>query len=170
MTFVRVGACAIPVAGGYRLGLDFKGNGPAIVDAGPWFIPPPRYPQEMLRAGGEGSFQVSYTIQVDGTTRVDSIEPLAGTGGRHVKAFRSALTSWIKALRYRPEQVNGIPVATEMSFPVDFELRDAKSLQGYREELEHRALASREWVAAMPGGPLPIARNSPVKVTPVPAG
>lgn len=171
VTFVRVGACAIPVAEGYRLGLDFKGNGPAIVNAGPWFMPPPRYPTEMQRRGAEGSFKVSYAIQADGTTRITSIKPLDGMSNRHVKAFRSALTGWIEGLRYQPEQVNGLPVATDMSFPVDFTLREGPSRQSYEQELESRALASRECIAAsVPSGPLPIAQNSPVKVTPTPAG
>ncbi|HWS76810.1 MAG TPA: energy transducer TonB [Thermomonas sp.] len=174
VTFVRVGACAIPVAEGYRLGLDFKGNGPAIVNAGPWFMPPPRYPTEMQRRGTEGTFRVAYAIQADGTTKMTSIEPMEGTSNRDMKAFRAALTGWIEALRYQPEQVNGRAVATDMSFPVSFMLsthEGPRSNAAYREELEARALASKECLAATsPSGPLPIAQNSPVKVTPVPAG
>lgn len=174
VTFVRVGACAIPVAEGYRMGLDFKGNGPAIVNAGPWFMPPPRYPHEMQRMAVEGEFKVSYAIQADGTTRIASIEPMAGTGSRHLKAFRGALTSWIEGLRYQPEQVDGRPVATDMTFPVSFTLSThggPRSNAAYREELEARALASKECLAASsPSGPLPIATNSPVKVIPTPAG
>lgn len=174
VTFVRVGACAIPVAEGFRMGLDFKGNGPAIVNAGPWFMPPPRYPHEMQRMAVEGEFKVSYAIQADGTTRIASIEPMAGTGSRHLKAFRGALTSWIEGLRYQPEQVDGRPVATDMTFPVSFTLSThggPRSNAAYREELEARALASKECLAASsPSGPLPIATNSPVKVIPTPAG
>lgn len=171
VTFVQVGACALPVAEGFRLGLDFKGNGPAIVDAGPWFLPPPRYPQDMQRSGGEGSFQVSYSIQVDGTTKLGAIKPLDVNAVRHLKGFRGALASWVEDLRYQPERVNGVPVVTEMSFPVDFSLRIGPSKRSYREELERHALMSKECIAASaPAGPLPVAQNSPVKVNPVPAG
>lgn len=172
VTFVRVGACAIPVAEGYRMGLDFKGNGPAIVNAGPWFMPPPSYPKEMQRRGAEGTYEVTYAIQPDGSTKVASIEPIEGTGNRYVTSFRDALTDWIEGLRYQPEQVGGIAVATEMSFPVSFELRGGGGgSEAYRKELEARALASKECLAASsPGGPLPIATNSPVKVIPTPAG
>lgn len=172
VTFVKVGACAIPAAGGYRMGLDFKGNGPALVDAGPWFMPPPRYPSEMQRRGAEGTYQVTYEIQADGTTKVGSIEPIEGTGNRYATSFRSALTDWIEDLRYQPEQVGGIAVATEMSFPVSFTLRSGGGgREAYRQELEARALASKECIAASsPTGPLPIATNSPVKITPTPAG
>jgi len=62
-----------------------------------------------------------------------------------------------------------------MRFPVSFMLSSAtsgpRSNDEYREQLESRALESRECVAASgSGGPLPIATNSPVKVTPIPAG
>ena len=172
ITFVRVGACAIPAAGGYRMGLDFKGNGPSLVNAGPWFMPPPRYPKEMQRRGAEGTYEVTYAIQPDGSTKVAAIEPIEGTGNRYVTSFRDALTDWIEGLRYQPEQVGGIAVATEMSFPVSFELRSGGGgSEAYRKELEARALASKECLAASsPGGPLPIATNSPVKVIPTPAG
>lgn len=178
VTFVRVGACAIPVAEGYRLGLDFKGNGPAIIGAGPWFIPPPRYPTEMQRRAAEGTFKVDYAIQADGTTKITSIEPMEGTPNRVVNAFRGALTDWIEGLRYHPEQVNGEPVATDMSFPVEFRIRTDGARESteawrarYKAELQARAMASSECVAASgASGPLPIATNSPVTVIPTPAG
>ena len=174
VTFVRVGACAIPAGNGYRMGLDFKGNGPGLVNAGPWFMPPPQYPKEMQRRGAEGMFKVTYAIQADGKTRITAIEPAEGTLGRVVKPFREALTDWIEGLHYQPEQVAGIPVATEMSFPVSFMLSSGngpRTNEEYRKELEVRAMTSKECIAASaPAGPLPIATNSPVKVTPVPAG
>ncbi|MEF9978656.1 MAG: energy transducer TonB [Thermomonas sp.] len=172
VTFVMVGACAMPAAEGYRLGLDFKGNGPAVVDPGPWFMRPPQYPGEAQRGGAEGSFQVSYSIRPDGTTTLGSIVPIeTNTGSRHARVFKQAIASWIEAQRFQPEQVNGVAVATEVSFPVDFELRDGGNRQAYGNELKARALASKECIAASaPSGLLPMATNSPVKVTPVPAG
>ena len=172
VTYVRVGACAIPAAGGYRMGLDFKGNGPALVNAGPWFMPPPRYPPEMQRRGAQGTYVVTYAILPDGTTKVASVKPSESTGNRYATAFRDALTEWIEGLHYQPEQVGGIAVATEMSFPVIFHLRNGNGgRESIRQELESRALASEECIAAsMPGGPLPVATNSQVKVIPAPAG
>jgi hypothetical protein len=103
---------------------------------------------------------------------------MEGTPNRVVNAFRSALTDWIEGLRYEPEQVNGQPVATTMSFPVEFRISTDSARESteawrarYKAELEVRAMASSECIAAsVPSGPLPIAQNSPVKVTPVPAG
>ena len=174
-TYVKVGACAIPATEGYRLGLDFKGNGPAIVDPGPWFMRPPPYPRELQRAGAQGTFQVTYAIQADGTTKLVSIEPIeANTGKRDARAFKQTIASWIEGQRYLPEQVGGKPVATEMSFPVSFTLSSGKGPRtndAYRKELEARAMTSNECIAASgPSGPLPIALDSPVKVIPTPAG
>ena len=41
-TYVAVNACAVPVAEGYRLGLDFDGNGPRT--ANDQRLAPPKYP------------------------------------------------------------------------------------------------------------------------------
>lgn len=173
ITYVRVGACALPVAKGYRLGLDFKGNGPALEVPGPWFLPPPKYPVDLMRRGAEGEFKVSYVIQKDGSTRVVSVESLNGDGRRYAKEFIGALTDWIEDMRYLPEQVGGHAVETEMSFPVSFMLDTGGGgawRKQYQAELEARALGSKECMAAStPGGPLPIASNSPVKVIPTPA-
>ena len=174
VTYVRVGACAIPVAEGYRLGLDFKGNGPALETPGPWFLPPPQYPRDLQRRGAEGQFKVSYVVQKDGSTRVKSVVSLDGDGRRYAKEFIRALTDWIEDMRYRPEQVGGVAMETEMSFPVSFKIdgnSDGDWRKQYQKELQARAIASRECIAAsMPGGPLPVASNSPVTVIPSPAG
>ena len=174
VTFVRVGACAIPVAEGYRLGLDFKGNGPDLVSTSGRMLPP-RYPHDAQIAGITGVYQVSYSIQPEGGARLEDIKQLEGAGGRYFQSFRKVLTEWVGTLQYQPERVNGKPVATTMSFPVEFELRmDRGSREQWREsylaELQARAIASNECIAASTGDDLqPTAQNSPVKVTPVPA-
>ena len=169
VTYVGVGACAIPVEAGYRMGLDFKGNGPALAGSGAWFVPPPPYPREPMMAGVEGAFKVSYSIMQDGSTRVDEIKSNNGTGRSYARDFQKVLTAWVGSFRYQPEQVNGIPVATEMSLSVSFNM-SGKSRKDSLEESEARALESKECVAAAsPMGLVPIAQNSPVKVIPLPA-
>lgn len=173
VTFVQVGACAIPVAEGYRLGLDFKGNGPRIAEQYNRLMPP-MYPRDAQMGGATGAFKVSYAIQPDGSTKLKSIETLEESSGRYAKSFRSVLTKWAESLRYQPEMVNGRAMATEMAIPVDFTL-DYDGTAGWRkrylDELQARAIASKECVAAgAPEGLMPIATNSPVRITPVPAG
>ncbi len=178
-TFVHVGACAIPTPAGdgFNLGLDYKGNGPGVVSA-TGRMPPPTFPFEAQRKGLAGTFKVSYAIQPDGSTRLQEIETLAG-GNKLAKLFHPVLAKWVEQMRYTPELVNGQPVATTMSFPVDFSLRDDKRhlspelwRENYKAELQARAITSKECIAAsaQTDGLQPIAQNSPVKVTPKPAG
>lgn len=174
-TFVSVGACAIPTPAGdgYSLGLDFKGNGPGLVSANGQ-MPPPAYPRDLMRQGAQGVFNVTYTVQPDGSTHVDDVESMDGSK-RYLKSFRPALTAWIEQMQYQPEIVGGKHVPTRISFPVEFVLKKGGSHPAWREhylaELQARAIASNECKLATGTsfGPLPVALDSPVKVTPTPA-
>ena len=174
-TFVRVGACAIPATAGngYTLGLDFKGNGPGLVSAN-GRMPPPSYPMDLVRQGAQGVFNVSYTVQPDGSTKVDAVESVDGSK-RYLKSFRPALSAWIEQMHYQPEVVGGKQVPTRISFPVEFVLKNGGSHSAWREsyltELQVRAIASNECKLASgtSSGPMPLALDSPVKVTPTPA-
>lgn len=176
VTFVAVGACAIPAAEGYRLGLDYKGNGPRLLTPSGQLTPPP-YPKEALRSAISGTFKVEYAIQANGSTRLEDVETLEG-GNKMAKLFNPTLKRWVEGLRYEPEQVNGRPVATTMHFPVEFKIDTGPSNMGserwrenYLAELQARAIASNECIAASAGNGLPpVAENSPVEVIPTPAG
>ena len=176
VTFVAVGACAIPVAEGYRLGLDYKGNGPRLLSPS-GRLPPPAYPKEAQRSAYSGTFKVEYAIQANGSTRLEDVETLEG-GNKLAKLVHPTLKQWVEGLRYEPGQVNGRPAETTMRFPVEFKIDTARrnmSTEQWREnyvaELQARAIASNECIAASAGDGLqPIAQNSPVKVTPKPAG
>jgi len=178
-TYVKVGACAIPDAtsGGYKLGVDFKGNGPRLVSAS-GNLPPPQYPIEAIRKSVTGTYIVNYSIQPDGSTQVGDIE-LADGPKQSAKWLRPAITRWAESLRYEPEQVNGQAVVTTMSFPVEFKITTSTKRESnetwrarYKAELEARAMASSECQLASGAsvGLMPIALDSPVKVIPTPAG
>lgn len=178
VTYVSVGACAVPAEGGYRLGVDFKGNGPRLhSDTGK--MPPPSYPRTLAMRGVGGTFVVSYAVQADGSTRLAGIEPV----GKRMKheyrlAFEEALEDWVESLRYDPEQVDGQAVATTVSFPVMYTTvdDDDRHVSDWREryaaDLRERAIQSEECKLAsgMATGPVPLAIDSPVKVTPSPSG
>ena len=175
-TFVKVGACALPTPAGdgFRLGLDFKGNGPGLVSATGQLMPP-GYPVELRRQGAQGAFQVTFTVLADGTTRVDEVESLDGSR-RYVNAFRPVLAAWIEQIRYQPEIVDGHAVATHVSFPVEFKLEIGAHSAGWRKQFladrKARAIATTECTLAAGAAQetLPVALDSPVKVTPTPAG
>ena len=174
-TFVSVGACAIPNSAGtsFSMGLDFKGNGPGVISAS-GHVPPPPYPINLLQQGAQGAFTVSFTVLPDGTTRLDQVESVDGSG-RYVKSFRPALKSWIEKVHYLPEIVGGKSVPTRISFPVEFMLMrggaDPAWRKHYLAELQARASVTNECRLAAGASyeSFPIALDSPVRVTPTPA-
>ena len=176
-TYVSVGACALPDAasGGYRLGVDFKGNGPGLMTESGALMPP-EYPREAMRAGATGVYKVVYSVGAAGKARVDAIESMNDASRRYYQAFRMALEKWVAAMPYAPEVVNGQPVSTQVSIPVEFKLDDGGIGEDWRtryvEEIRSRALQSSECglAAGTNAGLLPIALDSPVGVTPAPAG
>ena len=137
-----------------------------------------RYNIEALRKSVTGTYIVNYSIQPDGSTQVGDIK-LADGPNQSAKWLRPAIARWAESLRYEPEQVNGQAVVTTMSFPVEFKINTStkrESTEAWRTrdkaELEARAMASTECLLASGGPPglTPIALDSPVKVTPTPAG
>ncbi len=172
VTFVSVGACAIPTAAGdgFRLGLDFKGNGPRIANE---FgrMPPPSYPPDAQRSGLSGEFQVELTVSADGSAKATSIQPAnGGTGRSYLATFEPTLRKWAQNLRYDPEIVAGQPVATRVTIPVGFWIGNGRG--AHRKTID-RTLASSECqlAGAEAGREMgPVALDSPVKVTPAPAG
>ncbi|HRO62456.1 energy transducer TonB [Thermomonas sp.] len=171
-TWVRVGMCALPVAEGYRMGLDFKGNGPGSLNSLTGFWSPPQYPMDAMRRGVGGSYTVHFAIQDDGSAKVTALEAEDKDGKRHLSWFRDGLNRWVSDMRYQPELVNGRPVHTEMKIRVSFRSGDdpLPTPAERQAESEARALTSRECLAAAgPTGLVPVAQNSPVKVTPSPA-
>ena len=117
-TYVFVDACVVQREDG-QLGvaMDYLWNGPGYADNA-LRHPPPLYPPDAARAGSVGSFRVIKRIGVDGAVTIESIERLSGPR----KSFESALRAWATALRYVPEEVNGVPVETRIVIPVDFKL------------------------------------------------
>lgn len=171
-TYVQVGACAIPSGtGSYHLGVDFKGNGPGIAnDRG--YLVPPAYPMEALLRRATGEFAVVMAIRQDGTTEVVSVTP----GETHarasdVKAMTIELRQWANGLRFNPESVAGVAVTTQLLVSVVF-MVDNGDIDARRREIREAALGAEECRLAGGAGPgiQPVAINSPVMVTPTPAG
>jgi hypothetical protein len=64
---------------------------------------------------------VTFAIDVDGETRLIDITRTAG-GKSYDGDFREALEAWVGAMHFRPETLDGQPVATLVSDEVDFAL------------------------------------------------
>lgn len=145
-TTVFVDACAVPGAnGGMRLAVDYGWNGPGYAD-GRYFHPAPRYPVDAAKRGAEGDFRVVLQVGVDGRASVETIEVQKG----QLKLFEQALRTWVSALRYVPEEIEGAPVVTRVAIPVDFAMGGGSlsTRQHLRKEREARQ-RSPECMAAM---------------------
>jgi hypothetical protein len=170
-TYVEVNACAVPVADGYRLGLDFDGNG--MRRAGDQRFKPPVYPAKAEINGIEAEIVLILDVRADGTARIKEVEKLEYSG-RPVKegrmAFRPELERWVKSIRFDPELVAGKPVTGKVRMPVTFSLRDGRDAKMLREELQAKSKVSRECqIAAGEDPSKPVAMSPVVTVTPAPA-
>ena len=138
------------------------------------FLPPPLYPREAAVRGLEGEFDLVVKVAPDGSATLESMEVLGKNPSRdrrRDKIFEPELAQWIASLRFEPEQLDGVPVATRISIVADFKLvgeyvhspRLAKERAGQKRG--SRAEASRECLAASreDGSPVPVVLDSPFK-------
>lgn len=165
-TYVAVHACAVPVAEGYRLGMDFHGNGVRV--AGGERLTGPMFPGGALQGKTEASFVLILGIAPDGHVDLDSIENVDASRAVANK-FRPILHSWANSLRFDPERVAGNPVRGQARVLMKFNGRDPRELA---DEAQIKAKASRECQVAATGdaGLRPVALQPAVTVIPTPAG
>lgn len=169
ITYVAVNACAVPVAEGYRLGVDFNGNGPRR--AGDLRLDPPMYPMLAHRAGTEATFVLILVTDAAGNAQIDAIEHADISGRAGAAAFEPTLRRWAQGVRFDLEQVAGKPVPARVRVPVLFSMGLKQDRKTLREELQAKAKSSRECQLASGGGDImPVALEPAVTVIPRPAG
>lgn len=163
VTYLKLGACAVPVGNGYRIAVDYKGNGPRL--AGKSLLPPPRYPSDAVRAGIEADLIVHWIVEPNGTATLERTERTDGVVLRKGDSFEIAIRDWIRTLRYEPEELAGERVRTRVTVPVDFRLHSSSG--AIKRELRERAEQSPECQMAaskLTQGLQPVAVDSPFKV------
>jgi hypothetical protein len=169
VTYLRLGACAIPQAdGNYRMAVDFKGNGPLYAN-GPMMLPP-AYPKSALVRKIGAKAKVTFVVGTDGRATVEDIEYADGSNHR-ADGIEAALRDWVNGMRYEPEQLAGHPVRTRTTVPVVFSIAGMDfSRDKFRQELRERAAKSQECRLAAgdaaPEGLQAVALDSPVKIDP----
>jgi TonB family protein len=117
-TFLWTIACAVPESGAYRMAVKVGAAGPAMSR-----LVLPSYPRDAERAGATAEFDVDFVVQPDGVPVLGEIR--RGSGGntrRFGHSFEAVLRAWVKAMRFDPERLDGQPVATRMTMPVEFTL------------------------------------------------
>jgi hypothetical protein len=162
VTYLSLGACAIPLdGGGYRLAVDFKGNGPRAER-----MLVPYYPVQARRAGREATLVAKYVVETDGSATLQAIDYIDGIRDRR-EGFDEAVQAWVDALRYRPEEFGGKPVRTRLETRMDFVLagKGSAQLQRYTQVRAQRSPECR--LATTPAASLePVALDSPIRVDP----
>ena len=114
VTYARLDACAAPVDGRYRFAVKYRGNGPA--HEGQQF---PLFPSQPMIRGDSARVKVEYRVMTDGTAIIDDVQ--FETGARaYQRQYRQSIEAWLTSGSYRPEELDGQPVVTRISTPVEF--------------------------------------------------
>lgn len=166
VTYLALGACAVPEGNGYRMAVDYKGNGPRLAET-PKF-PTPRYPSEAARAGREADLVAHWIVETDGRATLERVESNHGPTPRKNDPFYKAIAEWLAQLRYEPEEFAGHPVRTRMTVPVPFTISPHRSnpTADRQERMDQICQSSECQLAAskLHQGAQPIAMDSPFNV------
>ena len=165
VTYVSLGACAIPEGDGYRLGLDFKHNGPRIATPD-GRIPVLPYPMSARRAGRDTvEMDVQFFIEADGRATLDKLV-YADNESHRRDGFDDLVTAWLRRLRFDPEQLAGQPVRSQAKIGLVYTMSRATSPSQVRQDALARAAISAEcrMAAGEPTGLQPVVLDSPIKV------
>lgn len=145
-TWVDLRVCAVPNdAGDYTMGLEFRGNGPRLAGGRQMFVTQ-GVANAVARHHYNGSIKVHFVINADGSAKLESIDGL--DRGRAGKDIETEVRFWISRLAFDTEEVNGQPLATSATLPVEFRTSSSR-----RERPHEAAMASTPCrMAAMNAG------------------
>lgn len=139
VTYVVMGVCAVPDGEQMRMAAEYRSNGPGHARGVP-YPDPPRYPVDALKRGWGADMTIRYTVRQDGSAVLDTVD-FNGEGQRGKGIFERMAREWVGGMRLLPEEVNGQPVSTPVSMPL--ELTVGRS--GTRAAREMLETARRSW-------------------------
>lgn len=140
VTYVVMGVCAVPDGDAMVMAAEYRGNGPGQTDGTP-YPAPPRYPIEAARRDLGAEMTIHYTARPDGSAALDRVE-FNDKAQRGKGMFERMARDWVRDMRLLPEQVDGRPISTPVSTPVELVVARAGTPRA-REMLE---AARRSWV------------------------
>lgn len=125
VTFLQLGACAVPGPEGYRLGLDLKGNGPKISRPDGRLLVMP-YPLKALALRSEVTMTIVFFIEPDGGASLDTVR--YSDGKPHLRdGFAALARDWVKLMRFEPEQLAGQPLRSRAEVTFNYTLAPENS-------------------------------------------
>lgn len=133
VTYASLDACAAPVDGQYRFAIKYRGNGPAH-DGDRY----PIFPTSAMMRGHSARVKVQFRVLPDGTASIDDLQFESGSKA-YQRLYRQSIEAWLKSGSYRPEELDGHPVITRISIPVEF-----VSGQNFRSNSKTEALGKAE--------------------------
>lgn len=117
VTYVVMGVCAVPDGEQMRMAAEYRSNGPGHARGVP-YPDPPRYPVDALKRGWGADMTIRYTVRQDGSAVLDTVD-FNGDGQRGRGIFERMAREWVGGMRLLPEEVNGQPVSTPVSMPLE---------------------------------------------------
>ena len=121
-------------------------------------------------AGTEADFVLILDLRADGTAQIASIEKAEFRGRVGRTEVQQELYRWVKSVRFDMELVDGHAVPSRVRIPVVFAMGPQGGRDALVAELQAKAQASRECLAASGEPSRPVALESVVTVIPSPAG
>lgn len=160
VTYVVMGVCAVPDGDAMVMAAEYRSNGPGQAGGVP-YPALPRYPVEAIKRDLSADMTIRYTARPDGSAELDGVD-FANERQRGKGMFERMARDWVRDMRLLPEEVDGRPVSTPVSTPVEF----AVARVGTQRAREMVEAARRSWAdrpeclaAERPSGQVVVAQS-----------
>jgi hypothetical protein len=118
LTYVNFEACAIPSGDGYDLAVHYVDNGPLLDRAALL-----EFSAALLYYGNDHqSIKVRLMVAADGRASLQNVV-MVDVAPMVQRDMRSAVRDWVRSMRFKPEQIGGRAVATELEWPIELTIR-----------------------------------------------
>lgn len=112
-TYVNLDACAIPSGGGYDLALHYVDNGPLLYNAAELELGP----TIAYYSNVHQTIKVKLTVEHDGHAELQDVV-MVDVAPVIQRDMHDAVKRWVKSMSFKPEQIGGKAVATDLEWPI----------------------------------------------------
>ncbi|NHF65524.1 energy transducer TonB [Xanthomonas hortorum] len=167
VTYVQVAACLVPKQDSVSLAIANVGNGPyrpMLVQFQPLSAPPPG-----LLSATTLQLTIDYSVQANGRATFEHVQINSPTDARGERWLKSMASQWVKAQRFKPEQLNNVPVSTRMQTNITLvaSTADSRDKENWSaQELARQALSPACLKALGQNDDQTVVVDSPVKLLP----